>query len=123
MTDLTPGVLVEAIGDAGLQCSRYSGRGMRGEECVAVRLESGGSGALADIVRSLGALDLPGAETADLAAEIVKRVRTDRLGLGSVLYWPSVAWEEPEDDGMDGQDRENRTDDQDRESYTADGED
>lgn len=56
----------------GLQPRSYSGRGMFGRECVAVYLEQG---------VHPGDLELPAGW------------RQDQLGLGTVVYWPSLAWE------------------------------
>lgn len=75
----------------------YSGRGMYGEECVAIVLGRGESawGALRELQRSREYWD---AGDDDVADEIIGMLtwmvdhepREDSLGLGTVLYWPSL---------------------------------
>lgn len=66
--------LIEAIKAADLRPRSYSGRGMYGERCVGVSL---------DYLGQADGLPLSGS-------------RTDSLGLGIILYWPSAKWPEGE---------------------------
>ena len=97
MTVLTHAVLADAIkaipGDE-YEPKSYSGRGMYGRRCVSVAADGSAFSILGEIVRSLGALDLSGQETADLAAEIIHGAKADQMGLGVVVYWPDVVWKE-----------------------------
>ena len=69
--------LIDALEDAGYDPCAYSGRGMYGKECVALR---GDNINLWEVARSL---------PEDLN---VPEPRTDSMGLGIVIYWPSYEW-------------------------------
>lgn len=56
----------------GLDPQPYSGRGMYGRECVSVRIPQG---------EEPGDYNLP------------RGWRQDQLGLGLIVYWPSIDWE------------------------------
>ena len=72
--------------DAGYKPRGYSGRGMYGAECVAISAESGDSAGYA-IARQFGK------EVYDFDLDmIMNRTRTDSLGKGVILYWPSIEW-------------------------------
>jgi hypothetical protein len=64
--------LIETIEATGREVRSYSGRGMYGRRCVGVSLGRGDYGSA-------------------LPEEGQKR---DSLGLGEIVYWPSVAWPE-----------------------------
>lgn len=65
--------LTTALINEGLDPRAYSGRGMFGKECVGV------------------SVDHPGEYT------LPKGYRMDTLGLGYIVYWPSVKWEGDDD--------------------------
>lgn len=76
--------LTEIIESAGYEAESYSGRGMYGKQCVSFSAEVRDMSALADLVER--------AEDTDEAADILRGMTTDRLGLGTVFYWRRVAW-------------------------------
>jgi hypothetical protein len=95
-------ILVEALRDAGYSVRSYSGRGMYGRSCVGAELERG-TGAFkvaSDVAAAL--LDTEVGAHALIRELADLRVCEDSLGLGSILYFPQVPWEqgspEPEDD-------------------------
>ena len=83
-------------GSLEMEVRSYSGRGMYGDECVAVVMGDFNSTwtlalALADV--NNGHADLFG----------LPEPRTDNMGLGMVLYWPQMEW--PADtEGFGGED-------------------
>lgn len=88
--------LIEAIRASGHSIRSYSGRGMHGRTCMAFTLSGGTSAAIratADIVSIIEP-----AEMREEVAAIFGRARTDSMGLGAVIYFPGVAWNEPDDD-------------------------
>lgn len=60
--------LIQKLKDQDLKPRSYSGRGMYGENCVGV------------YVKNVGDHSLPSG------------FRFDNLGLGYIIYWPSVKW-------------------------------
>lgn len=71
--------------DQPLQLRDYSGRGMYGRVCPAV---SGPSPVA--VCAALAA----GCATGEEAAELIAGLKTDSMGMGVVLYWPGVEWDE-----------------------------
>jgi hypothetical protein len=70
--------LIDALQNAGYKPRSYSGRGMFGQTCVGVYLESESElWTMADELVDIDGLYAP---------------RTDSLGLGIIAYWPRVAW-------------------------------
>ena len=80
----------------------YSGRGMRGEYCLAVTLDemaSCASTALAsEIIRASHSFS-----EGDLSeiADLVKNMHVDSLGKGSVCYWPGEEFVPDEEEDED----------------------
>jgi hypothetical protein len=74
---------------AGYETSAYSGRGMAGTECVSAGLPGDGRlGRLfADVTEAMGA------DENKLVAAAFRRMRTDSIGLSSVVYFPGIAHE------------------------------
>lgn len=72
--------LRDALVDAGYEPTAYSGRGMTGSRCVAIR--SGVSGEDVDLFK-LGRA---------LANFDVRSPTVDSLGFGIVAYWPNLPW-------------------------------
>jgi hypothetical protein len=87
---------IQIIEAAGGTIRSYSGRGMAGERCVGVTL--------ADIEPAMFLLDVldqavqdlfvPGNEDGiyDQVRKMLRITRTDKMGHGTVLYWPLVKW-------------------------------
>ena len=61
----------------------YSGRGMYGKTCVAINLDNDAQ--LWDLAFELGK-----------KSEYFPAPKTDSMGKGIVVYWPSIQWEEEE---------------------------
>lgn len=85
--------LVSAIEDAGHEVFGYVGRGMHGmhgSKCLAVECD-GGPDFFLDLAVSL-------CENAEEPSEVLEILdalrgsRTDTMGHGSVVYWPSIEW-------------------------------
>ena len=87
--------LYDALSD--LEPSAYSGRGMYGNQCIAVSLPN--EQALWDLAVALTSAEVfPGAPT------------TDSFGKGIIAYWPDIAWDEEalkegDPDGCPGEDQ------------------
>lgn len=77
---------------ADLEPQSYSGRGMDGRRCLSIYLHDGNNHlrVVADI------LDMRPEDVMDLGelARIFRNSREDGMGLGTVLYFPSVEWED-----------------------------
>lgn len=67
----------------------YSGRGMFGRRCFAVECDNP-SGLIAEVFLYLAENETPYAEMVQVA-EMLKDSRTDSMGHGSIVYWPSIA--------------------------------
>lgn len=72
---------------AGYSPRAYSGRGMGGETCLAVDGDTLGS-LFANVLETLDS------EENEIAAHAFRGVRTDNLGLGAIVYFPSIAFVE-----------------------------
>lgn len=77
--------LYNILEKAGLAIRKYSGRGMYGKECIAAEYNSQSD--LAYIIESC--------DDVDQAAYLFRNAKYDSMGLGSVVYWPYIAF--PED--------------------------
>lgn len=75
---------------AGYVTRSYSGRGMDGKECLSVTLA--GDGMMGRFFADV--LEVIDAEEMDPAAHAFRRMRTDSLGKGTVVYFPGVPFEE-----------------------------
>lgn len=74
---------IDALEDAGQEPRSYSGRGMYGDSCVGVTLDSDSE--LWELAQALAHADMD-----------VPGPRTDSMGRSSIIaYWPSIKW--PED--------------------------
>ena len=77
--------LKDIIEAAGYKTRSYSGRGMYGKECLAVSLRDvSESEFYADLVEKTNGSD------ALRVAKALRNMRTDSLGRGIVLYFPSI---------------------------------
>lgn len=73
--------LIDILRDCAFEPRPYSGRGMMGRECVAI------SGDKEDGVTVWNVATLLGNEDID-----VDEPSVDSLGLGIVIYWPTMPW-------------------------------
>lgn len=75
---------------AGYECTAYSGRGMGGDKCLSISLKQDGAmGKLfADVLE-----EVQGYETVNVAKPF-RKMRTDNLGKGIVVYFPGIKFEE-----------------------------
>lgn len=69
----------------------YSGRGMYGKECIGFTVDQDTNllGLVAEIVASVSDLD---ESVQDGLVTAFNRVRTDNMGLGTIVYFPSIPW-------------------------------
>lgn len=83
MPKLTHERLSEILSPMGAE--PYSGRGMMGRQCLSVTTQDGQSllDLIADVVECCD-----GGECE--AASVLRQAKTDDMGRGSILYWPSV---------------------------------
>ena len=86
--------LVELIEDAGFEARAYSGRGMYGQNCLGVTADCNPARVVACIL--LQALEAADGELNELLTEF-QNVHCDSLGMGSIVYFPSIAWVEREE--------------------------
>jgi hypothetical protein len=94
-------IFVKAAEEAGYSVRSYSGRAMYGKKCVGIDVEQGINEAqvAADIMVSAAGMD-----PEDSAGSIVERLidfqsafsamRSDSMGLGIIIYFPRMEWED-----------------------------
>lgn len=92
--------------DAGVDVRSYSGRGMYGRECLGVDIDRGSSflDKLADVLESATEDEI------QTIADGIRDSRQDTMGLGSIIYWPNVKWE---DDPSEDEEEDNNEDEAD----------
>ncbi len=89
----------EIVEDSGLEARSYSGRCMYGANCLGVVVDSGIGEVVAEIIEHLAGLDDDERGQASReAADAFRGVRKDSIGHGTVVYFPSVPWEDEEQD-------------------------
>ena len=95
---------VQLLKDAGLVPQAYSGRGMYGQQCVAVtETEDGQDLGIAELVeigwkiRQAAVDTLEDEWAVDSVVRFIETVRTDSLGRGMVIYFPNAAWIEDDE--------------------------
>lgn len=76
--------LKEIIEAAGYDTRSYSGRGMFGRECLAVSIDVSESEFFSDLI------DVTDSSNIRIVSDAMRNVRTDSLGRGTILYFPSV---------------------------------
>lgn len=91
-TDDMRHVLQRVLERAGHECRAYSGRGMYGRHCLGIDIDRGQLGVVFADVLENGALEEE--EDIEAMAEAFRRMSTDSMGLGSVLYFPGIPYEE-----------------------------
>jgi len=94
--------LCEVIELAGYTTRSYSGRGMNGRQCLGVVIEhSDPSKVLTDIILDRCQFNGHEAEQLEMIqwlCENLDDMRSDSMGHDMIVYWPSIRWEETEDD-------------------------
>jgi hypothetical protein len=81
---ITPQDMIQAL-ENDFDVRAYSGRGMYGEQCVGVDTESVG-----DLMKVAAMLIDHNACSADDVIALGDKTCTDAMGLGVILYWPSL---------------------------------
>ena len=96
MTTITYDLLYE-LADAveGRTYSNYGGRGMYGQLCAGIVIESDGD------LLGLGAAIAELVEDSDLKATLLNGSRLDSMGLGTIVYWPTVSCPDGQDEDDD----------------------
>lgn len=86
--------IVDAFQEAGFETRSYSGRCMYGAQCLGVDCDN----PVRAVLKAVSALaeNNEGSELCDLIA-LLEDARTDSMGRGSILYFPSIEWIEKED--------------------------
>lgn len=80
-------LFIQMIEDAGFEVRSYSGRGMYGNECVAIHTERD----VAEIFLYIVAGNLGKENIGDLIEELID-YREDELGLNKIVYFPHMKW-------------------------------
>ena len=76
-----------AIEDAGYECRSYSGRGMMGKECLAVRITGTVGFLVADLIGIAYTFDN------EKVADEIRCMRSDSLGKDDIIvFFPDVAY-------------------------------
>jgi len=93
---MKPEQIREAI-EAVYEVRDYSGRAMFGKSCVGITVEDPIKAVLEIVEEFYRSTDIEEEPDAlpDLCYEL-KNHRVDTMGLGSILYWPEIPWEEDE---------------------------
>jgi hypothetical protein len=81
---------IELLEEAGYNHRAYSGRGMFGEYCIGASTKSDAADMLSDI---LVYCEITNEERVEVAG-IFKNKRTDDLGMGTIVYFPSMKWKD-----------------------------
>ncbi len=88
--------LVDAIESAGFEVRSYSGRGMNGRYCLGVVLDRNVSSF--ELAAKIAG-ELLDADDADAIADLANlRVCQDSMGLGVVVYFPAIPYEDEDED-------------------------
>ncbi len=93
--------LKQIIEDAGFDARSYSGRGMYGRKCLSFNLEREENEfdaflSIAESAQSYVESSDDGFELEDVTTYFMG-AKSDSMGLGTVIYFPNVEWEELED--------------------------
>lgn len=91
----------EVIENAGLDPQSYSGRGMYGLRCLSFSLDrdENVSDAFLDLAEALSyyVQENPDIEFEDAIQEF-KGAKTEAMGMGEVVYFPKIEWEDDDDE-------------------------
>jgi hypothetical protein len=111
----------EVLGAPSFRIHSYSGRGMFGDSCLAVTIDRDGINEYELMGRVVEAAAQHGADKADneheFSGESVNEAiepvvtalhgtRTDSMGLGIVIYWPHIGYQESEEKGYNSDEYE-----------------
>ncbi len=88
--------LQSVLQDIGYETRSYSGRNMYDRECLGVVTEDSIGTMFGAILRHVAEKRLH-LRTVDEIAEGIEDIRTDDMGRSTVVYFPSVAFEAPEE--------------------------
>jgi hypothetical protein len=92
--------LQQMLEESDIETQSYSGRGMYGKTCLGVSIDRGGLGDF--IARVIEATQSQvGGENIEEIAESFRRMSTDSLGMGQIVYFPGVPYEGSESDEED----------------------
>lgn len=84
--------LQQMFEEANIETRSYSGRSMYGKECLGVDIGRSSLGSfIADVIE--GMESQVGAENREEIAEAFRSMSTDSMGLGMIVYFPSVPYE------------------------------
>lgn len=91
-------VMRDLIEGAGYECRAYSGRGMYGKQCLGVDIDTNTNvfEFIADLIDAANCASEHD-DHLSVVLEALRGSRTDSMGLGQIIYWPSVEWFKPED--------------------------
>src|SRR5687767_14645373 len=91
-------ILKDAIETAGYEVQSYSGRAMFGSTCLGVSVKASEKFSfVADLVDCAKDAD-DEFETLNAVTKAIRNIRTDALGLGSIIYFPSFEYSEEDED-------------------------
>lgn len=91
--------LVGAAENIGINYQSYSGRGMYGDKCFAITCDDENPfdivldlliNLVADIEPEIDDVEVSIVELLDDAKHFLRNPRTDSLGLGCIIYWPHI---------------------------------
>lgn len=87
-----------AIENSGeFRCRKYSGRGMYGSQCLGVEVNMDHS--LGDLLGEIVAY--VDDDNRDEISDALRKLRTDSLGLGEIVYFPGVPFTEEDDEELE----------------------
>jgi hypothetical protein len=100
--------LQEIVEDAGFDTQSYSGRGMYGKKCLSFNLDRDDNEfdaflSIAESIQSYVESHDDGLELEDITSYFMG-AKSDSMGLGVVVYFPNLIWE----DSYDAEDEENK---------------
>lgn len=74
-----------------MEIRSYSGRGMYGDRCIGVELESDRD--MWRLAQDIG-FHIARSDVGEFGLLDVPAPRTDSMGLGIIVYWPNVKWDD-----------------------------
>lgn len=105
--------LVDLLKDAGYRVRSYSGRFMYGRSCLGFIVDEGSAlTAIGEVLENvaLGEVDTDKIlDRVESLGTLIRDTREDNMGLGTIVYFPSVAW----DDSYASEDDEDSEDEDD----------
>ena len=95
--------LQELIEDLGYDTRSYSGRGMYGTTCLGVSLDKNDLQFMLELGHAMAEhnneidTDTPEGADEDELIRLPKRVSSDSMGLGSIVYFPNVEYKDEDE--------------------------